>query len=169
MILESGGGGGSSTQDWPLLGQVARFTRALSYDRAGLGWSDPPPAPRTFNGMPGDLNALLAAANESPPFVLVGGSFGGLLVQSYCRLFPAKVAGAITLDSADPAKYFPTMRRMMPVHEADLRLEAERAERGEVLAAAEPSIAAAPGARRNDQGRDEARSGTEEPLRGGAE
>ncbi|HXQ45150.1 MAG TPA: alpha/beta hydrolase, partial [Caulobacteraceae bacterium] len=72
VILESGGGGGSSTQDWPLLARVARFTHALSYDRAGLGWSDPPPAPRTFNGMAGDLDALLAAAKESAPFVLVG-------------------------------------------------------------------------------------------------
>ena len=145
VILESGGGGGSSTQDWPLLGRVARFTHALSYDRAGLGWSDPPPAPRTFNGMAGDLDALLAAAGEDAPFVLVGGSFGGLLVQAFCRLYPAKVAGAVLLDSPDPAKYVPTMRRMAPVHEADLRQEAERAERGEVLAAAEPAIAAATG------------------------
>jgi len=145
VILESGGGGGSSTQDWPLLARVARFTHALSYDRAGLGWSDPPPAPRTFNGMAGDLDALLAAAKESAPFVLVGGSFGGLLVQVYARLYPAKVAGAVILDAPDPAKYVPTMRRMLPVHEAELRLEADRAERGEVLADAEPLIAAASG------------------------
>jgi pimeloyl-ACP methyl ester carboxylesterase len=101
VILESGGGGGSSTQDWPLLGRVARFTHALSYDRAGLGWSDPAPAPKTFNGMAGDLDALLVAAGESPPFVLVGGSFGGLLVLAFCRRFPAKVAGAVILDAAD--------------------------------------------------------------------
>jgi pimeloyl-ACP methyl ester carboxylesterase len=145
VILESGGGGGSSTQDWPLLSRVTRFTHALSYDRAGLGWSDPPPAARTFNGMASDLNAVLAAAKESPPFVLVGGSFGGLLVQRYCRLFPAKVAGAVILDAPDPDKYFPTMRHMLPVHEAELRLEADRAERGEVLADAEPLIAAATG------------------------
>jgi pimeloyl-ACP methyl ester carboxylesterase len=145
VILESGGGGGSSTQDWPLLSRVERFTHVLSYDRAGLGWSDPPPAPRTFDGMAGDLDALLAAAKESPPFVLVGGSFGGLLVQAYSRRFPARVAGAVILDAPDPAKYFPTMRRMMSVHEAELRLEADRAERGEVLAEAEPLVAAATG------------------------
>ena len=145
VILESGGAGGSSTQDWPLLGRVARFTHALSYDRAGLGWSDPPPTPRTFNGMAGDLDALLTAAKESLPFVLVGGSFGGLLLQAFCRLFPAKVVGAVILDAPDPAKYFPTMRRMLPVHEAELRLEAGRAARGEVLAEAEPLIAAATG------------------------
>lgn len=145
VILESGGGGGSATQDWPLLGRVARFTHGLSYDRAGLGWSDPSPAPKTFSGMAADLDALLVSAGEAPPFVMVGGSFGGLLVRAYCRRFSAKVAGAVILDAADEAKYFPTMRRMMPVHEADLRREADRAERGEVLAEAEPAISAAKG------------------------
>jgi pimeloyl-ACP methyl ester carboxylesterase len=145
VILESGGGGGSSTQDWPLLARVAGFTHALSYDRAGLGWSDPAPTPKTFDGMADDLDALLASAGESPPFVLVGGSFGGLLVRAYCRRFLAKVAGAVLLDSADEAKYFPTMRHMLPFHEADLRQEADRAERGEVLAEAEPGISAATG------------------------
>jgi pimeloyl-ACP methyl ester carboxylesterase len=143
VVLESGGGGGSSTQDWPLLGRVARFTHALSYDRAGLGWSDPARAPRTFTGMADDLDALLVAAGASPPFVLVGGSFGGLLVRGYCRRFATRVAGAVILDAVDEAKYFPTMRRMAPVHEDELRLEAARAERGEILAEAEPLIAAA--------------------------
>jgi pimeloyl-ACP methyl ester carboxylesterase len=145
VILESGGAGGSSTQDWPLLTRIARFAHGLSYDRAGLGWSDPPPAPRTFNGMAGDLHALLASAGEAPPFVLVGGSFGGLLVRAFCRLYPQMVAGVVFLDAVDEAKYFPTMRRMLPVHEAELRLEADRAERGEVLAEAEPLINAATG------------------------
>jgi pimeloyl-ACP methyl ester carboxylesterase len=95
--------------------------------------------------MAGDLDALLDRAGEAAPFVLVGGSFGGLLVRAYCRRFPAKVAGAVILDAADEAKYFPTMRRMAPVHEADLRREAERAERGEILAEAGPAISAAPG------------------------
>jgi pimeloyl-ACP methyl ester carboxylesterase len=143
VILESGGGGGSSTQDWPLLARVARFTHVLSYDRAGLGWSDPPPGPRTFNGMAGDLDALLVSAGETAPYVLVGGSFGGLLVRAYCRRFPEKVAGAVILDAADEAKYFPTMRRTAPTHEAELRAEADRAERGEILAEAGPAIDAA--------------------------
>lgn len=145
VILEAGGGGGSAVQDWPLLDRVAHFAHVLSYDRAGLGWSDPPPAPKTFDAMAADLDTLLAAAEEAPPFVLVGGSFGGLLVRAYCRRFAAKVAGAVILDAADEAKYFPTMRRMMPFHEADLRREADRAERGEVLAEAEPAISAARG------------------------
>ena len=145
VVLESGGGGGSSTQDWPLLARVARFTHVLSYDRAGLGWSDPPAAPRTFDGMASDLSALLAAAGEAPPFVLVGGSFGGLLVAGFCRRRPELVAGAVFLDAPDARKYFPTMRRMLPVHLDELREAAERAERGDLLAEAEPALAGASG------------------------
>ncbi|MGH6971242.1 MAG: alpha/beta fold hydrolase, partial [Caulobacteraceae bacterium] len=145
VVLEAGGGGGSSTQDWPLLNRVAQFTHVLSYDRAGLGWSDPSPEPKTINGIVGDLDALLSSARESPPYVLVGGSFGGLLVRAFCRRFPDNVAGAVFLDASDEAKYYPTMRRMLPVHAAELEREADRAERGEVLAEAEPRIAAARG------------------------
>jgi len=145
VVIEASGGGGSSPQDWPLLNRVAGFTHVVSYDRAGLGWSDPAPKPKTFDGVADDLNALLVLAGESPPFVLVGGSFGGLLVRSYCRRYLANVAGAVILDAADEAKYFPTMRQMLPVHAAELRLEADRAERGQTLAVAEPAIRAASG------------------------
>lgn len=145
VVLEASGGGGSSPQDWPVLNRVARFTHVLSYDRAGLGWSDPSPAAKTFNGIADDLDALLTSARERPPFVLVGGSFGGLLVRSYCRRYPANVAGAVILDAADEAKYFLTMRHELPVHAADLRREADRAERGEILTEAGPAISAASG------------------------
>jgi pimeloyl-ACP methyl ester carboxylesterase len=145
VVIEASGGGGSSPQDWPVLNRVARFTHVLSYDRAGLGWSDPSPAPKTFDGVADDLDALLASAGETPPFVMVGGSFGGLLVRAYCRRYLANVAGAVILDADDEAKYFPTMRRMAPVHAAELRREAGRAERGEILAEAEPAISTASG------------------------
>jgi pimeloyl-ACP methyl ester carboxylesterase len=95
--------------------------------------------------MMADLDALLRSAGEAPPYVLVGGSFGGLLVRAYAARFPAKVAGLVMLDTADEQKYFPTMRRMSPMHEAELRAAADRAERGELLAEAEPRIRAATG------------------------
>lgn len=145
VVLEAGGGGGSSTQDWPLLHRVAQFARVLSYDRAGLGWSDPPSSPKTINGIVRDLDALLTVSGEAPPYVLVGGSFGGLLVRAFCRLYPEKVAGAVFLDACDEAKYYPTMQRELPFYVAQLRREADRAERGDVLAEAEPAIGAAPG------------------------
>jgi len=107
VILESGGGGGSSTQDWPLLGRVARFTHALSYDRAGLGWSDPAPAPKTFNGMAGDLDALLVAAGESPPFWSADRSAG-----SWC--WPS--AGGSRPRSPARSSSTPLTRKILPDH-----------------------------------------------------
>ena len=52
--------------------EIAKQTRACWYDRAGYGWSDPPPSPLDFKAIAGDLHALLRAANVPPPYVLVG-------------------------------------------------------------------------------------------------
>lgn len=144
VVLESGGGGGSSPQDWPVLNLVAPITRCLAYDRAGLGWSDPAAEPRTYDGMARDLEALLTAAGEPPPFVLVGASFGGLLVRAYARLHPDKVAGMVLVDAAEEEKYFSTMPAMREVHDEELRSNADRARRGELRAEIEPVLRRGP-------------------------
>lgn len=78
---------------------IAGFARVCSYDRAGLGWSDPAPSGWTQAGMAADLHALLAAAGETRPVVLVAHSLGGLLARTYVRIFPDEVAGLILLDA----------------------------------------------------------------------
>ncbi len=75
--------------------QAARFTRACWYDRAGYGWSDPGPSPRTFRDIANDLHALLRAASIPPPYVLVGATAGAFHVRVYTALYPAEVAGAV--------------------------------------------------------------------------
>src|SRR3989304_2698045 len=60
--------------------EVATFTRVCSYDRAGFGWSEPSPHPRTADKMTEELHALLVNAKIQGPYVLVGHSIGGLLV-----------------------------------------------------------------------------------------
>src|SRR4051812_32708693 len=57
--------------------QVERFARAVSYDRAGFGWSDAGPLPRTAGRIADELRVLLERAGEPPPYLLVGHSFGG--------------------------------------------------------------------------------------------
>jgi pimeloyl-ACP methyl ester carboxylesterase len=83
---------GASSLSWshvqPL---VARVTRACTYDRAGFGWSDPGPLPRTANRVADELHQLLRCADVPPPYVLVGHSYGGLVM----RLFAARHPGAI--------------------------------------------------------------------------
>jgi len=97
VIFESGIA--ASSLNWTAIeAEVARFTRACAYDRAWLGWSDPSPAPRVAVQLVDELHALLARAQILGPFVLVGHSFGGLLVQAYAVVHPDQVAGLVLID-----------------------------------------------------------------------
>lgn len=100
VILEAGAG--DFSVDWSLLQpRVARFARVCSYDRAGSGWSDLGPRPRTMHQIVWELHALLEKADEQPPYVLVGHSYGGLLVRLYASTYPADVVGMVLEESAD--------------------------------------------------------------------
>ena len=81
---------------------VAAFTTACAYDRAGFGWSDAGPMPRTAGRIADELHALLGAANIAPPYVLVGHSFGGLSIRAYATSHPEDVAGLVFVDPAHP-------------------------------------------------------------------
>jgi pimeloyl-ACP methyl ester carboxylesterase len=94
-------GGDSPGLGWePVPTQVANFTQACWYDRAGIGWSDPGPFPRTGAAIARDLHALLHRAGVPGPYVLVGASFGGMNARVYASLFPDEVAGMVLADSA---------------------------------------------------------------------
>jgi pimeloyl-ACP methyl ester carboxylesterase len=82
--------------------QVATFTRACAYDRAGVFWSDPKPGPHDADRVADDLHAALAAAGEKAPFVLVGHSLGGPYIVDYTRKFPDQVAGLVFVDASHP-------------------------------------------------------------------
>jgi len=96
VIFESGIA--ASSLSWTrVMRDIAAFTRACAYDRAGLGWSDPSGRPRTVERMLAELHAVLAHASP-PPYVLVGHSFGAFLVWAYAATHPADVAGLVLLD-----------------------------------------------------------------------
>ena len=84
VVVENGLGDFSF--DWTLVqSRVSRFTRICTYDRGGYAWSDPGPKPRTFAQLNLELHDALAKLGEHGPFVLVGHSFGGPVVQELCR------------------------------------------------------------------------------------
>jgi pimeloyl-ACP methyl ester carboxylesterase len=105
VILDSGNGG--SSLDWSLVQPgVATFARVCSYDRAGYGWSDAGPEPRTSGRIVSELHTLLTKAGIPGPYVLVGHSFGGLNMRLYAYTYPHDVAGLVLVDSSherDPA------------------------------------------------------------------
>ena len=78
--------------------QIAQRTRACSYDRAGLGFSDPSGRPGTSMNAVDDLHELLIAASIKPPYVLVGHSLGGMYVRLYADKYRSKVAGIVLVD-----------------------------------------------------------------------
>lgn len=80
--------------------EVAKFARVCAYDRAGYGWSEPSPYPRTTETMVKELHTLLVNAKVEKPYVLVGHSFGGALVRLYTHDYPDEVAGMVLVDSA---------------------------------------------------------------------
>jgi pimeloyl-ACP methyl ester carboxylesterase len=80
--------------------KVARLTRACWFDRAGEGWSDPGPYPRTSAAMSAELHELLHRAGIPAPYVLVGHSLGGMNARVYNGLYPTEVAGAVLVDAA---------------------------------------------------------------------
>ena len=99
VIFDSGNG--ESGYTWSdIQPEIAKFTRACWFDRAGYGWSDPGPFPRTSAAMSADLHALLGHARLPAPFVLVGHSLGGLNARVYNGMYPTDVAGMVLVDAA---------------------------------------------------------------------
>lgn len=104
VVLESGIG--ASSLSWAdIQPQIAAFTRVISYDRAGLGWSARARVPRSVPVMVEELHALLSKIEDSPPYVLVGHSFGGLLVRAYAAAHPLQVAGLVLVDPVSVANW----------------------------------------------------------------
>ena len=125
VILEAGLGGDQRTWEF-VQPQVAKTSRTCSYDRAGLGGSEPDDTPRTTADAVADLRTLLDAADVEPPYVFVGFSFGGLVSQLFAATYPAEVAGIVLVESNHP--------REVETFEAHLTPEQIREDRDFVLA-----------------------------------
>ncbi len=129
VVLEAGIAG--SLLGWSLVQpKLAEFTRVCSYDRAGLGWSDKARKPRTVPQMVAELAALLRRANVPPPYVLVGHSFGGLLIRAYASLRPGEVAGLVFVDPVSLEAW----AHCDPHHRGRLEAGAKLSRRGALLA-----------------------------------
>jgi pimeloyl-ACP methyl ester carboxylesterase len=121
VIFESGLPG--TVLSWSAVQQrLAERTATLSYDRAGLGWSDPGPEPRTAGRIVEELHRLLQALQLPPPYVLVGHSYGGLIVRLYAARYPADVAGLVLLDPTMPEEWYPPSEQTQRLLAAGVRV-----------------------------------------------
>ncbi|MEO8050527.1 MAG: alpha/beta hydrolase [Acidobacteriota bacterium] len=121
VILEQGGG-------MPGIGwmkiqpKVAEFTRVCSYDRAGYGWSEPGPMPRTVPRMAKELKTLLDASGEKGPYVMAAASLGGPIVRLYTGIYPNDVVGVVLVD----ASHEDQLKRVKSVQPPELIAENNR-------------------------------------------
>jgi pimeloyl-ACP methyl ester carboxylesterase len=104
VILEAGQGNMSLI--WNLVhNEAAQNTRVCAYDRAGLGWSEPSPVPRSVEVIVQELHTLLHNGNEKGPYIIVGHSLGGLFVRQYAHTFPEEVVGMVLVDSVHEDRF----------------------------------------------------------------
>lgn len=101
-------GAGATGLHWGLVQpEIAKATRVCVYDRAGLGWSEPSPRPRTNLVMVEELHTLLQNAGISGPYVLVGHSLGGLNARVFAHKYPEEVSGLVLVDASHEEQYAP--------------------------------------------------------------
>jgi pimeloyl-ACP methyl ester carboxylesterase len=117
IVLDHEGDG--SSMDWALIQpKLAEHTRVCAYDRAGFGWSEPNPAPRTMEQQVHELHGLLAEANEKGPYIYVGHSYGARVARVFAEKYPQEVAGMVLMDAG--------MMSDDPRYPAELRLQTEK-------------------------------------------
>jgi len=86
----------------PVQEAIGKITRACSYDRAGILWSEPGPLPRDGETIARELHTVLDAAGEEGPYILVGHAFGGAYVRIFAGKYPDDVCGMVLLESSHP-------------------------------------------------------------------
>jgi pimeloyl-ACP methyl ester carboxylesterase len=91
--------------DWvawaPIVLDLATTVEVCVYDRAGYGWSEPGPMPRTAEQGASELHAVLTGSNHAGPYVLVAHSFGGHIARIYTARYPANLGGVVLVDPAE--------------------------------------------------------------------
>jgi pimeloyl-ACP methyl ester carboxylesterase len=106
VVLEAGIA--ASSVSWRLVqDRLAPFTTVIAYDRAGLGYSDPSPQPRTIANILQDFQTLLSKAGISTPIILVGHSFGGLAALEYACVDKSRLAGLVLVDPLAASEWCP--------------------------------------------------------------
>jgi pimeloyl-ACP methyl ester carboxylesterase len=118
VVMDAGLGGWSI--EWSTVQpEIAQFSRVCSYDRAGVGWSEPGAVPGDAQHAVDELHSLLANSGEPGPFVLVGHSNGGLRAALYAHTYPQEVAGVVLVDPTPRATDEERLAFLSPSEQAE--------------------------------------------------
>ena len=102
LVLVNGSGG--PVEGWHrVFGPLTALARVFAYNRPGIGGSSMPARPQLASHLVSSLRAALLAAGLPPPYVLVGHSFGGLIVNLFARLHPAEVSALVLVEATAPS------------------------------------------------------------------
>ena len=113
---------GTADPGWRLIAdRLAKEQQVFLYDRANLGKSDPAPLPRSLTDFSEDLSQVLQESAVPPPYLLVGGSFGGMIVLHYASLHPREVCGVVLVDSTHPEANLQTLKMLPPERPNELK------------------------------------------------
>ncbi|WP_332634695.1 alpha/beta fold hydrolase [Halalkalibacter flavus] len=103
VVIETGTGNWS--YDWSnIQKELSKHTQVITYDRAGYGWSDPPPDGFSIDTTINDLSKILESSKIDSPVILVGHSVGGIYSRLFVEKYPEKVSGLVLVDSRN--EYF---------------------------------------------------------------
>lgn len=106
VILESGIA--ASSLSWRLVDrEIARFATVYSYDRAGFGWSPYNDRPKVARELVEEMRLLMSTAGVPTPRIVVGHSFGGMMMRMYAAMYPEEVAGVVLVDALPAEEWFP--------------------------------------------------------------
>lgn len=101
VVLAAGAGQGAAT--WPgLVPSLEQEARFVTFDRPGIGASDPGPKPRTPTRIANEIHQLLEGLDVDGPLVLVGHSMGGIHMLRYAASYPDDVSAVVLLDTPPP-------------------------------------------------------------------
>lgn len=120
VLFESGGEG--SMLSWQKVQPaITAMTRTCFYDRAGMGYSDPPAKPITALNVTDDMRAVLARLGVKGPVVIVGHSIGGFYATVFADRFPGDVAGLVLVEPGFANQVDPRPPESLEVDKAHIR------------------------------------------------
>jgi pimeloyl-ACP methyl ester carboxylesterase len=130
VVIEAGGG--TPSKVWRTVqDQIANFAHVCAYDRAGLGSSDPSAKPQSISDRADDLYAVLMAAGEAGPYVLISHSYGGFIARTFQQKHKADVVGMVLVDAAEEGVVFtPATQHYFEQAMAEIKQQQEKVRSG---------------------------------------